>query len=115
MTTETDCSPLPMILETSARVAQNLFSSAFDLLQEAQTLVPAPSLEEVAEMRQGKRPLTREAFLLGLLQRVVLGAENLASDLQAVDEEILRDVHEIRLSALEFNAMEEAIIQRMSK
>lgn len=104
-----------MILETSARVAQNLFSSAFDLLQEAQTLVPAPSLEEVAEMRQGKRPLTREAFLLGLLQRVVLGAENLASDLQAVNEEILRDVHEIRLSALEFNAMEEAIIQRMSK
>ena len=115
MMTTSNPSPMPALMETAVRSAQMLFSSAFDLLQEVQALVPAPTLEEIAEMRERKRPLTREAFLLGLLQRVLVGAENLASDLQVIDEEILRDVHQLQLSALEFNAMEEAVTERMSK
>lgn len=115
MMTTPEPRPMPALMETAVRSAQSLFSAAFDLLQEVQSLVPAPTLDEIAEMRQRKRPLTREAFLLGLLQRVLVGAENLASDLQSVDEEILRDVHHIQLSALDFNAMEEAVTERMSK
>jgi hypothetical protein len=108
-----DPKPLPALLGTAAQVAQTMFESALELLQEVQALVPAPTLEEIAEMRQGKRPLTREAFLLGLLQRIVVGAENLASDLRAIDEDTLRNVHELELSAIEFNAMEEAVTRRM--
>ena len=102
---------IPALVGVAAQVAQ-MFESALELLQEAQASVPAPGLEEVAEMRQGKRPLTREAYLLGLLQRALVGTENLASDLRALDEETLRNVHEIELSALEFNAMEEAVVRR---
>jgi hypothetical protein len=45
----------------------------------------------------------------------VVGAENLASDLRAIDEDILRNVHEFDLSALEFNAMEEAASRRKTE
>ncbi len=101
------------IVGVAAQVAR-MFESALELLQEAQASVPAPTLEEVAEMRQGKRPLTREAYLLGLFQRALVGAENLASDLGAVDEESLSRVHEIDLSSLELNAIEEAVVRRAS-
>lgn len=102
---------IPAIVGVAAQVAR-MFELALELLQGAQALVPAPSLEEVAEMRQGKWPLTREAYLIGLLQRALVGTENLASDLRTLDEETLRNVHEIELSALDFNAMKEAVVRR---
>jgi hypothetical protein len=114
---------LPSVMETTsipalvkvAALATQMFETALELLQDAQALLPAPTLEEIAGMRERKRPLTREAYLLGLLQRVIVGAENLASDLRIVDEEILRNVHEFDLSALEFNAMEEAAARRKTE
>ena len=108
---DSDETLIPAIVGVAAQVAR-MFESALELLQEAQASVPAPSLEEVAEIRQGKRPLTREAYLLGLLQRALVGAENLATDLRALDEETLRNVHEIELSALELNALKEAVVRR---
>lgn len=99
------------LMGVAAQVAQ-MFESALELLQEAQASVPVPTLQEVVEMRRGKRPLTREAYLLGLLQRVLVGTENLASDLGAIDEETLSRVHEIDLSSLELNAIEEAVARR---
>lgn len=101
------------LIPTLAGVAA-MFEAAMSLLLKAQASVPVPSLKEIAEMRQGKRPLTREAFLAGLLQRSLVGAENLASDLQAIDEEALSHVHEFELTALEFNAMEEAAVRSRS-
>ena len=98
----------------AAAQAAGMFESAMELLEEAQASVPAPTLQEVAEMRQGKWPVTREAYLLGLFQRVLVATENLASDLRAIDEETLSRVHEIDLSALELNAMEEAVARRAS-
>lgn len=106
-----DTKLMTVLIGVAAQVAQ-MFESALELLQEAQASVPVPTLEEVAEMRQGKRPLTREAYLLGLFQRVLVGTENLASDLWAVDEETLGRVHEIDLSSLELNAIEEAVARR---
>jgi hypothetical protein len=104
--------PIPPTLVKVAAIATQMFETATELLQEAEALLPAPTLEEIAEMRQGRRPLTREAYLLGLLQRVAVGAENLASDLRTVDEDVLSSVQELDVTALEFNAMEEAVGRR---
>ena len=105
---------IPTLVKVAA-IASQMFETAMEILQEAEALLPAPTLEEIAEMRQKKRPLTREAYLLGLLQRVAVGAENLASDLRTVDEDILRNVHEFDVTALEFNAMEEAVNRRTTE
>src|SRR5215212_10238029 len=67
--------------------AVQMFEAALEILQDAQLTIPAPTLEEVAEIRQGKRPLTQETYLLGSFQRAILAAENVASDLRAIDLE----------------------------
>lgn len=105
---------LPTLVKVAA-IATQMFETATELLQEAETLLPVPTLEEIAEMRQKKRPLTREAYLLGLLQRVAVGAENLASDLRTVDEDVLAGVQDFDVTILEFNAMEEAVARRTSE
>ena len=99
------------IVGTAEQVAQML-EAALEILQTAQSTIPAPTLAEVAQIRQGKRPLTQEAFLLGSLQRVILAAENVTSDLQAIDLETLRNVHELLLGDVELNAIEEAVAER---
>lgn len=107
----TDDTFIPALLGVAAQAAR-MFESALELLQEAQASIPAPTLDEVAEMRQGRRPITREAYLLGVFQRALVGAENLASDLGTLDEDLLRNVQEVDLSALELNAIEEAAARR---
>ena len=102
---------LPEIVHAAEAVVR-LFEAGLEILQAAQATIPAPSLEEVAVIREGKRPLTQEAYLLGLFQRAILGAENLASDLRAIDLETLRNVHELRLSGIEINAIEQAVAER---
>ena len=102
---------LQRIVGTAEQVVQ-MFEAALEILQAAQSTIPAPTLEEVAEMRLGKRPLTQEAYLLGSFQRVILAAENVASDLQAIDLETLRKVHELSLTDVEFNAIEQAVTER---
>lgn len=99
------------IVGTAEQVAQML-EAALEILQTAQSTIPAPTLEEVAEIRLGKRPLTQEAFLIGSLQRIMLGAENMVSDLRAIDLETLRNVHELLLGDVELNAIEEAVAER---
>ena len=102
------------IVGTAEQVAQML-EAALEILQTAQSTIPAPTLAQVAEIRQGKRPLTQEAFLLGSLQRVILATENVASDLQAIDLETLRNVHELNLGEVELNAIEQAVAEREQK
>lgn len=102
---------LPELVHTAEQVVR-LFETGLEILQAAQATVPAPTLEEVAEIRKGERPLTREAYLLGLFQRAILGAENLASDLRTVDLETLRNVHELELSGVDLNAIEQAVAER---
>ena len=105
---------LRRIVGTAEQVMQ-MFETALEILQAAQSAIPAPTLEEVAKMRSGERPLTQEAYLLGIFQRVILTAENMASDLQAIDLETLRTVHDICLSEMELNAVEQAVIERTQK
>lgn len=102
------------IVGTAEQVAQML-EAALEILQAAQSAIPAPTLEEVAEIRLGKRPLTQEAFLIGSLQRIMLGAENVVSDLRAIDLETLRNVHELLLGDVELNAIEQAVAERAEK
>jgi len=102
---------LPAVVHTAEQVVRML-DAALELLQAAQATIPAPTLEEVAEIRQGKRSLTQDSYLLGLFQRAILGAENLASDLRAIDLETLRNVHEVQLGIVELNAIEEAVAER---
>jgi hypothetical protein len=109
-----DSEDLPEIVHAAEEVAR-LFEAGLEILQAAQATIPAPSLEEVAKIREGKQPLTREAYLLGLFQRAILGAENLASDLRTLDLETLRNVHELELSGVELNAIEEAVAERRRK
>jgi hypothetical protein len=99
------------IVGTAEQVAQML-EAALEILQAAQSAIPVPTLEEVAEIRLGKRPLTQEAFLIGSLQRIMLGAENMVSDLRAIDLETLRNVHELLLGDVELNAIGEAVAER---
>jgi hypothetical protein len=99
----------------TAEQAVQMFEAALEILQEAQLTIPAPTLEEVAEIRQGKRPLTQETYLLGSFQRAILAAENVASDLRAIDLETLRKVHKLSLSSVEFNAVEQAVAERTQK
>ena len=85
------------------------------ILQEAQLSLPLPTREEIADLRRGG-PLSMEAYLLGVLQRVILSAENAASDLRAgIDPDTLKNINEIRLSVVEINAIETALQERQSK
>lgn len=52
------------------------------IVQEAQSRLPRPSREDVEEVRSGRRPMTRDEYLLARLQRVVVTLENVASDLR---------------------------------
>jgi len=99
------------VIQTAEEVVR-LLDEAMEKLQAAQTSIPAPTLQEVAEIRQGTRPLTEQAYLLGLFQRAILAAENVASDLRAIDVEMLRKVHELDLSGVELNAIEQAVAER---
>ena len=102
---------LPEVVRAAAEVVRML-DAAVEILQAAQATIPAPTLEEVAEIRMGKRRLTPEAYLLGLYQRAIVGAENLASDLR-FDFETLESVHEVQLSMVELNAIDEAVVERL--
>lgn len=85
------------------------------ILQEAQLSLPLPTWEEIAKLRRGG-PLSKEAYLLGLLQRVILSAENAASDLRAgIDPDTLENLDEIRLSVVEINAIETGLKERQGK
>ncbi|MEA2564378.1 MAG: hypothetical protein QOH06_5882 [Acidobacteriota bacterium] len=99
----------------AAEQVVQMFEAALEILQDAQLTIPAPTLEEVAEIRQGKRPLTQETYLLGNFQRAILAAENVASDLRAIDLETLRKVHKLSLSSVELNAVEQAVAERTQK
>lgn len=98
-----------------ARGLVSLFETAVEPLQTALGVIPAPTLEEVAEMRRGERPLTPEAYLLGVFHRSLLAAENLASDFRELDLEALGNVHEMELSQVELNEIERAVSERRSK
>jgi len=96
-------------------VAQEMvqsFDAAVEILQAAEATIAAPTPAEVEQIRQGERPLTPEAYLLGLFRRSILAAENLASDLRAIDLETLGKVHELELSGIEMNAIEQAVAER---
>jgi hypothetical protein len=93
----------------------DVLDRAAQILQEAQLSLPLPTREEIAELRRGG-PLSKEAHLLGVLQRVILSAENAASDLRAgIDPDTLENLDEIRLSVVEINAIDAAFQERQSK
>jgi hypothetical protein len=110
----TDSIDLDLVLPVMLRVVQRLvetFDMSMEVLEWLESQVPAPTMEEAGEMRQGKRLLSREAYLIGLLQRCAIGAENLASDLR-IDEATLSRVHELDVSVLELDAMAQAVARR---
>lgn len=94
---------LPDLLRAIRKQVETLDVSV-GIFQDGQALVPLPSDDELAEMRRGKRPLSREAYLIGLFQRAIVAAEDLASDLRtAFEPGTLKNVHVMQLSAVEFN------------
>jgi len=97
---------LPELLKVLRRQIETL-DVMVEVYQEGQTLVPVPTPEEVAAIRRGERPLTREAYLIGLYQRAMVAAEDLAADLRtAIEEKTLKKVHKMKLSAIEVNCIE---------
>jgi hypothetical protein len=105
---EFETSTLPEILERLERSAESL-ELEVEALQEAQAMVPAPSRQLVARMRQGARPLSRTAYLLGRLQRSIVAVENVASDLRTDLEHGFGDVEAVELVEADYNAIEEAV------
>jgi hypothetical protein len=99
----------------SAQVAVGSLDAVLEMLQKLQRNLPLPTLEEAAEIRQRKRPLTEEAFLHGLLHRCLLALENLASDLREVDLEMLCNVHKLELSGVELKVIEQAVLERRNE
>ncbi|HET9228721.1 MAG TPA: hypothetical protein VFR31_18725 [Thermoanaerobaculia bacterium] len=99
------------IVQVAEKVVR-IMDEALEILQAAQSSIEAPTLEEVAEIRDGKRSVTPEAYTLGMLQRAILETENVASDFRALDEKTLRKIHELKLSGVELNAIEEAVAER---
>jgi transcriptional regulator with XRE-family HTH domain len=55
---------------------------AGEVFQQLQELIPSPTPEEVAEMRTGRRPITRLAYMIAQLQAYMCAVENVASDLK---------------------------------
>jgi hypothetical protein len=51
-------------------------------LERVQGAIAAPSLQELTEMERGERPVTFEAHLLGALQAVIGGLENVEDELR---------------------------------
>lgn len=102
---------LEKIVDSTQVIVRSL-DAGMEILQKLQRSLPVPTVEEVAEMRQRKRPLTQEAFLHGLVHRSLLGLENLASDLREIDLEMLRNVHRLELSGIELKAIEQAVVER---
>jgi hypothetical protein len=85
-----------------------LLEEAGEVLQQLQELIPRPTLEEVAEMRAGTRPVTRYAFLIGQLQGYMCDLENVASDLR-VDLEYQFDPEGAEKLESFYNALETAV------
>ncbi len=82
------------------------------ILQEAQDSLPPPDPEEVALLREGGS-LSVAAYLIGLLQRVLMSVENAASDLRTgLDVETLAVLDQMRPSLVEINAIESALQER---
>ena len=52
------------------------------VLEQIQRAIEPPSAAEVGQMAAGRRPLTAEAHLLGVLQDALRAVENLESDLR---------------------------------
>lgn len=97
---------LPGLLRVLRRQIETL-DVMVEVFQEGQALVPPPTPEELAGMRRGERPLTREAYLIGLYQRAIVAAEDLAADLRtAIEETTLKKIHKMKLSAIEVNCIE---------
>jgi hypothetical protein len=105
---EFETSTLPEILEKLERSLESL-ELEVEALQEVQALVPAPSRQLVARMRQGAQPLSRTAYLLGRLQRSIVAVENVASDLRTDLEHGFGDVETVELVEADYNAIEEAV------
>ena len=85
------------------------------ILQEAQDALPSPDPEDIALLREGGT-LSIAAYLSGLLQRVIMSVENAASDLRTgVDVETLAVLDQMRPSAVEINAIESALLDRLQR
>lgn len=85
---------------------------AGEVFQQLQEIIPPPTLEEVAEMRAGLRPVTRHAYLIGQLQSFMCDLENVASDLK-VDLEYQFDPEGAEKLVDFFNGLETAV-QRLT-
>jgi hypothetical protein len=81
---------------------------AGEVFQQLQEVIPRPTLEEVAEMRAGTRPVTRHAYLIGQLQAFMCDLENVASDLK-VDLEYQFDPGGAEKLEDFFNGLETAV------
>ncbi|HYN22868.1 MAG TPA: hypothetical protein VE078_18045 [Thermoanaerobaculia bacterium] len=100
---------LPALLKGLRDQAKALVGAATEF-QRAQAMLPVPSREEVAEMRAGKRSLTREAYLIGFCQRTLVRLEDLIDDVRlGCDDSTIGKVHELQLSAAELNAIQSAV------
>lgn len=96
---------LPELLRVVRRQVEVL-DTMVEVFQDGQGLVPPPTEEELAAMRRGELPLTREAYLIGVFQRALIPAENLATDLRtAIGADTLRGVVSLQLTEAEFNAI----------
>jgi hypothetical protein len=99
---------LPSILEILANQVEAL-DLEVEVLQSAQALIPVPSVTQVARMRRGTLPLSRNAYLLGRLQRAIVTIENVASDLRTDLEHGFADPESVELVEADFNAIEAAV------
>ena len=110
-----------MEIALSADIARQILEQAqvleqaTQILQDAQDALPPLNPEEIALLREGGN-LSVAAYLSGLLQRVIVSVENAASDLRTgLDVETLAHLDQMRPSAVEINAIESALLDRLQR
>ena len=82
------------------------------LLEKIRREVPLPEPGELQEMQERTRPLTPEAYVLGLLQETILDLENAWTRLQiGLDNRSFRELRTRSPSEIELNAVKAAIVE----
>ncbi len=98
---------LPPELVSHLEKQADALEQCAEVLSYVQAMIPLPSAAEIERVRSG-RTMTRDEYLLGRLQRVIVSVENAMSDLR-VDLEYKFEPGGVDLLQVDINALLAAV------
>src|SRR5687768_6036074 len=100
---------LESTLDSDLRAQLGSLKSVIEAIQYAQRILPTVTMEEFEGMRRGARPLSRSAYLLGLLQRALIGIEEAFSNIESEVEDGPRPLDVKNFREIQLNEIAAAI------